>query len=276
MPEGDTILRAARVLGKALAGRTLTSVETSLPALHGHGLKGRVITDITAHGKSMLIHFDDGRVLHSHMRMTGSWHIYRPGERWQKPRQYARIILETDAYIAVCFSAPVVELLTPRGVAEHPSLTSLGPDILAPEFDVEEALRRLRTIDRAELGDALLDQRAVAGIGNIYKSETCFICRVNPFLPVGSYDDAQLTLILTRAREIMSANLDERAPRRTAFYADGQRFHVYKKSGSPCRACGTFIRMRRQGEAARSTYFCPRCQHVDVDAMGAPPTTRKP
>ena len=262
MPEGDTILRAARTLHRVLAGRRV--IAGRAPALPGggEGLAGRTVARVEARGKNLLVHFEDGAALRTHMRMTGSWHVYRPGERWRKPGSQARVVLETDAWVAVCFSAPVVELLGPGETERHEALSSLGPDILGETFDFEEAVRRLRALGDTPLGEALLAQRAVAGIGNIYKSETLFLTRSDPFAAVARIDERTLARILARARELMRASLgpSPRSTRPTLSRDSAERTWVYRREGRPCRQCGTSIRMRRQGIDRRSTYFCPSCQ----------------
>jgi endonuclease VIII len=258
MPEGDTILRAARALGRALEGRTVVSVRSALPSVSGGGLAGRRILRVEARGKNLLFHFDDGRALHSHMRMSGSWHLYRPAERWRKPERFARAVLETDEFVAVCFHAPVIELLSPRELARHPSLSRLGPDILAREFDLARAAAGLRCLVPLSIGEALLAQSAVAGIGNIYKSEALFVGKTSPFAPLAQLEDARIERVLLAARGLMSANLSGEV-RATRGFAGG-RYWVYGRSGRPCFVCSTGIRMRRQGDAGRSTYWCPRCQ----------------
>jgi endonuclease-8 len=259
MPEGDTLFRIATTLGKALAAKVMTRFTSPLPALSEAGLDGRTITRVEARGKNLLIHFDDGRALHSHLRMTGSWHIYRPGERWQKPERAARVVLETADFVAVCFDAPVVELLAAGGVERHEGLRRLGPDLLASEFDAGEARRRLRERGDLAIGDALLAQSALAGIGNVYKSEVLFLCRTDPFVLVSALDDATLDGLVAKARELMAKNL-EGLPRRTRAALAGPRVWVYGRGGQPCLTCGTLVRVRRQGMAGRTTYYCPRCQ----------------
>jgi len=264
MPEGDTILSAARTLSRALEGRTVLAFSSTLPKLarSAAALVGRKIEKVEARGKNLLVHFEGGAALETHMGMTGAWHVYRPGERWWKPRHLARAVIETDAFVAVCFQAPLmsVELLaTPRELARHPVLATLGPDILAPEFDLAEALRRLRALGDVAVGEALLVQSAVSGIGNIYKSEALFAARADPFAPVSAIPDETLRRILDAARKQMSANLGPRV-RRTRTTLGGPRFRVYRRSGQPCVVCGEEIHMRRQGPQGRSTYWCPRCQ----------------
>ncbi|MDQ6894170.1 MAG: Fpg/Nei family DNA glycosylase [Acidobacteriota bacterium] len=264
MPEGDTIVRTARTLARALEGREVLGFRSPLPALADASLAGRAVARVEPRGKHLLIHFDDGRVLHSHMRMTGSWHVYRPAEPWWKPERLARAVIETADFVAVCFNAPVVELLSAGEVARHPALRRLGPDVLGEGFDPEGARTRLRSMPDAPIGEALLAQGAIAGIGNIYKSEALFATRINPFSPVGQLSDAAIDRLLGAARRLMSASVEGSGARRTrSFPGGGPRYAVYRRSGLPCLTCATKIRIRRQGDAGRSTYWCPRCQGAD-------------
>ncbi len=269
MPEGDTIFRAARSLARALEGKEIVRWRSPLPALSDAALAGRRVVRVESRGKHLLMLFDDGRTLHSHMQMTGSWHIYRPGERWRKPERQARAVLETADFVAVCFNAPVMELLSPGGVERHRGLPRLGPDILAADFDLGAARTRLRAIPDAPLGEALLAQSALAGIGNIYKSEALFAARTSPFVVIGRMSDAEIDLVVSTALRMMSANVAPgatiRATREGAH--GGPRYAVYRRSGLPCVSCGTRILMRRQGTSGRSTYWCPSCQ----PARGAAP-----
>ena len=255
VPEGDTIWRAARTLHRALAGQSVVAARSAVAAVDEAALVGRTVDSVESRGKNLLIRLDDWCVLYTHMRMTGSWHLYRPGERWQRPARQARVVLETARYVAVCFSAPVVELLSPGAERRHPALARLGPDLLSAGFDREEARRRLRARAELPVGEAILAQDALAGIGNIYKSETLFLCGVDPFRRVRELSDAELDRIVERARA-----LDVREPRcRAALHARAnaggtQRMWVYRRSGRPCRRCGTAIRTWRQGTDARSTY----------------------
>jgi len=259
MPEGDTLFRAAQTLRLALKDRIVTGFRSSVPELVGANLVGRAITDIEARGKNLLIFFDDGRALYSHLRMEGSWHIYQPGVPWQKPERQAKVVLETQSYIAVCFNAPTVQLLSAIGVKRHPILEKLGPDLLKEDFDWLETLRRLRARETSPVGVALMRQNILAGIGNVYKSEVLFLCQSDPFRAVSEYSDRDLKTIVQKAQELMRANLQGK-PRATRFTLDGQRLWVYGRSGRPCRKCSTTVHMRRQGLEGRSTYWCPKCQ----------------
>lgn len=265
MPEGDTIFRAARTLHAALRGRTVTRFASTLPAVAGaarhYRIEGRTVDAVEARGKHLIVRFGGGPALHTHMRMTGSWHLYRKGSRWQKSAALARAVIETGDRVAVCFAAPVVEWLTPRQESEHAPLVTLGPDILAPGFDAARARANLQAQADREIGDALLDQRLLAGIGNVYKSETLFVVGVSPFARAGSLAPATLDALVARARALMGANVGaEPGLRRTRSALRGERLWVYRRQGKPCFRCGTAVRMKRQGEDARSTYWCPTCQ----------------
>ena len=265
MPEGDTIFRTAHVLRAALVGRRVTLAR----AQPGPGLRrvpdlsrvvASTVTSVEARGKHLLIDFDNGLTLRTHLRMKGSWHRYRPGEPWRLPMRQATAILETAESVAVLFNAPTVELLTEADLRRSRPLRELGPDLLSRSFDADEALRRLRERDGDELGNALLDQRAVARIGNVYKSEVAFLERMNPWAPMAAFDDHQLRGALRTARRLLQANTRGGARVTTGSTARGEGLWVYGRSGRPCRRCGTLIRSARQGELARLTYWCPRCQ----------------
>jgi endonuclease-8 len=259
MPEGDTIFRAARTLARVLDGETLTRVTSMVAAVERAGLAGHRVDRVEARGKNLLMHFDDSRVLYTHMRMTGSWHVYRHGEPWQKARDAAQVVLETERFVTVAFNAPVVELLSARQLARHPVLGRLGPDVLSKEFDPEEACRRMRAHPDLSLAEALLLQSALAGVGNVYKSEVLFLCRTDPFGRVADADAAGLRRIVDESRRLMARNLVGGA-RRTRNSLSGERTWVYGRKGRPCRRCGSEIRMRRHGAGLRSTYWCPSCQ----------------
>jgi endonuclease-8 len=265
MPEGDTIFRAARTLDAVLAGRTVTGLRSPRAGIEGlaHRFKvvGSQVERVEARGKHLLMRFSGGAVLHTHMRMHGSWHTYRRQTRWRKPAHAMRVVVEAGDVIAVCFDAPVVELLGPGEAARHPALAGLGTDLLATDFDLARAVAALRARGAVEIGIALLDQRSLAGIGNVYKSEVLFLCGVNPFGPVAALDDATLaSLVATAARELRRNTV--RSGRRTTPGLSGPPLSVYRRAGEPCLRCGAAIERRLQGEQGRSTYWCPGCQPV--------------
>ena len=251
MPEGDSIYRAAQALHRALAGKRVTSFETVLPKLarvdDQAPLKGRTIERVISAGKNLIIEFSGDLHLHTHMKMNGSWHIYRPGERWKRPRRDMRIVISTDEFVAVAFTVPVAEFHTSKSLDRD--LRSIGPDLLGETFDRDEALRRIRARPDEEIADVLLNQRVLAGIGNIWKSESLFCAGVDPFHHVRDLDDVQLGRVVDCAFKLL---------RRSA--AGRSEFSVYSRGGDPCRRCGTPIRYRKQGIDARGTYWCPRCQ----------------
>jgi endonuclease VIII len=269
MPEGDTLLRTATGLRPYLVGRAVTAARANGPGAvpQVQRLVGQRIESVEAQGKNLLIRFDGGLEVRTHLRMHGSWHRYRPGERWRRPAARARLVLEVPGAVAVCFDAPVVELFETRSEALHPSLSSLGPDLLDPGFDAAEARRRLRDPSRAmtEIGVALVDQRALAGIGNVYKSEVLWIERVSPFRAVGDLDDEALDRLVATARRLLVANVAPgHGPERVTTAGDRGApgpLYVYRRTGRPCRRCRTAIRSIQQGrELPRTTYWCPTCQ----------------
>jgi endonuclease-8 len=272
MPEGDTIFRTARTLHHALAGQTVTRFESVLPQLNridaDTPIRGRVVDRVEARGKHVLIWFSGDLVLRTHMRMNGSWHIYRPGEKWQRPHRDMRILVETAAMHAVAFTVPVAELMTADALLRHPLLGDLGPDPLSPQFDPSEAVQRIQAHPDLEIADALLDQTVIAGIGNEFKSEVLFGARVNPFTAVRDLTPDTITRIVDVAKRFMSANVVEGAAagtttfgRRTTRRADpAARLWVFGREGQPCRRCGTAISRKRQGPHARNTFWCTKCQ----------------
>ena len=257
MPEGDTLFRTAQGLRPYLVGRDVVAARAQGPGPvpQVQRIIGKRVDAVEAQGKNLLIRFDGGLELRTHLRMNGSWHRYRPGERWRRPPGRARLVLEVDGTVAVCFDAPVVELFESRAEMLHPTLARLGPDLLSPDFDGAEAHRRLRAPERADMSisEALLDQRALAGIGNIWRNETLFAERVDPFVAVRDLDDATLERLIATARRLLtqSAGLAPgRAPTK-----------VYRRTGRPCPRCGTPIRSGpSSGEIPRTTYWCPTCQ----------------
>jgi endonuclease-8 len=249
--EGDTILRAARRIEAALNGGT---VEASAPNPRGgtariERLDGLAFERASAHGKHLLLHFGD-LVLHSHLGMSGSWHTYRRGEPWRKPVGGAWAVLSTDRAEAVQFGGPTLRLLRAESVRRDPVLARLGPDILAPDFDAELIARSLASAPARSLGDALLDQHLVAGIGNIFKSEACFAAHLDPWQKVGGLPSEQLRHVAQAAHDLMHEAVEDGRQDRA----------VYKRAGRPCPRCGTQIRSRGQGDANRTTYWCPSCQ----------------
>jgi endonuclease VIII len=274
VPEGDSVFRAARTLQRALAGRTVTRFESVFPRLtridDDAPIRGRTVERVDARGKHLLIWFSGGLVLRTHMRMNGSWHIYRPGERWQRPHSDMRIVLETDDMHAVAFSVPVAEFETAAALERTPALRDLGPDLLAEEFVAADAVERLAARADMDIADALLDQSAVAGIGNIYKSEVLFAGRINPFLKVREITRDDIERLVAIAVKFLRANVADGVPggittysglRRTTGRSDpGGRLWVYGRGGKPCRRCGTPVSRAKQGPHARSTYWCARCQ----------------
>ena len=261
MPEGDTIYRAARRLRRALLGEPIIDCQAQVLEASARSMVGCAIAEVESRGKNLLIYLDPGPVLYTHMKMTGSWHLYRPGERWRKPPGRASVAIYTRPFVAVCFNAPVVELMDRARVDRHPTLSQLGPDLLARAPNYGEMMRRLRQSPARPLGEVLLDQRLVAGIGNVYKSEVCFRMGVDPFAEIGRVADEVLYELLRTARRAMRENLDT-FRRQTRHAADGERYWVYGRKGRPCRrpGCHGEIQVRRQGDAGRTTYFCPACQ----------------
>lgn len=285
MPEGDTIFRAARTLEQALGGRVVTRFETGLAQLanvdRDEPIRGRTVERVEAQAKHLLMHLSGGLVLRTHMRMNGSWHLYRPGEPWRRGRWRARIILETDAFVAVGFDVPEAELVRADALARHDTLRRLGPDLLSDSFEVDEVIARIRSRPDAFMADLLLNQRVLGGAGNVFKSEILFAARLHPFLRARDVSDAQLRRMLEIARRFLGWNVRKDAPagmvtytgfRRTTRRANpGERLWVYGRPDAPCRICSTPIVLARHGDAARSTYFCPTCQQPPPELVAAMP-----
>lgn len=272
MPEGDTIHRTAGRLRPALAGREL--VRFDAPRLVGSRPRaGETVREVDAVGKHLLIAFSGGLTLDTHMRMTGAWHLYATGERWRKPAYLMRALLVVDGWEAVCFSAPLVRtyptlLVTERtdaGPAGGP-LAHLGPDLCRADADLDECLERMARLDPStSLAEVLLDQRVCNGVGNVYKSEVCWACRVSPFAPIGECAPAQRAALVSTAARLLRANL---GPGSRTTVPGG--LAVYGRRGSPCRRCGTAVRSMRHGEQARVTFWCPTCQPDLVPGSVAP------
>jgi endonuclease VIII len=273
VPEGDTLYRTAAVLREVLAGREVLAARglSGGPALAR--VVGSRVERVEALGKHLLIGFGNGLTLHTHLRMHGSWHRYRTGERWQRGPSRAVAVVEVAGTVAVCFDAPTVELIDSRALAIHPVLSALGPDLLAAAPDTGAALSRLQAPSRSSMtvGEALLDQTALAGLGNVYRSEVCFIEAVDPFLPVGDALPEVLARLVATGSRLLAAN--RLRPARTTtpdalggepgsgdLRRHGSRLWVYGRTGRPCLRCGSTIRSRITGALPRRTCWCPGCQ----------------
>ncbi|SFS09784.1 DNA-(apurinic or apyrimidinic site) lyase /endonuclease VIII [Granulicella pectinivorans] len=271
MPEGDTIYRAARALAKALEGKTVTAFDTGfahLARIHDDApIPGRTVEKVEPRGKWLLIRFSGDLILVSHMLMSGSWHIYRSGEKWWMARSKMRVVLEVEGFQAVLFNAQIAEFHTQRSLERHTQIPQLGPDILSAAFTPQSGIDALRKHARenptAEVGVTLLNQRVMAGLGNVYKSEIPFSAGVNPFRPIATLSEKEIEHIADLSQRYMQLNVSPEAPgkRQTTGSMDREeRLWVYGRRGEECRRCGTLIQMRKQGEQARSTYWCPTCQ----------------
>jgi endonuclease-8 len=261
MPEGDTLFRTASVLRRALVGHEVTAARARAGGARLDLIVDSHIEEVRSQGKHLLIGFDVGLTLHTHLGMHGSWHRYAASERWRRPADAAVAVLETAGSVAVCFDAPVVELIETRALALHPGLARLGPDLLAPEPDIASATARLRAPERAHLtvAEALLDQSAVAGIGNVYRSEVLAIRSMHPFLPVGEISEAVLIDLLREASRLLRANVGGGERATVPGARPGTRW-VYGRAGRPCRRCGAIIRSAPFGSPPRRLFWCPRCQ----------------
>lgn len=275
MPEGDTLHRLAAKLSPVLTGQRVRRVALPRTTVDARGLAGTTVIGVEARGKNLLVHFsaDDprqDRTLHVHLAMRGRVEL-SPGVA--RPGPETVVILETDTHAVVVRSAPVARLIRTRDLPRDRAFRDLGPDLLGASFDPDEGVRRLRLRNERPLGEALLDQGAVAGIGNVWKSELCFLVRLDPLAPTARCTDDELRALLVRARELMRANVD--APRRRApdpFTPRASRvardarlgeapLSVYDRKGAPCYACATPIESASQGAVTpRITYFCPTCQ----------------
>lgn len=261
MPEGDTVYLTAKRLHAALTGRRLTRGELRHPRLVAHNLAGRQVHEVRSVGKHLFVRFADGQSLHSHLRMDGSWHLYRPADRWRLAAHHARVILATDSRIAVGFRLHDLALLPTED--EHELVGHLGPDLLDPGWEdrhLADAVRRLTARSQAELGLALLEQRVVAGIGNLYKTEVCFLLGLSPWTPVRDVPDPAKAITL--ARRLLLRNAEHPEQSTTGELGRGRQHWVYLRAGQRCRRCGSTIRTGEQGDGvyARTAYYCPSCQ----------------
>ena len=276
MPEGDTIFRTAVVLRRVLAGQVVTGFEVTAPkvsrAARGEAIVGSRVEAVTSNGKHLFITFGTPQrvVLHTHMKMSGSWHVYRPGERWWEPESEARVVIRTEPAVAPCFHPPIVELLTEKELGLHRVVSRLGPDIIGDEFDMDEAIRGLRSDEDRDVATALLDQRAISGIGNVFKVEALFLARISPWAQVRELDDAKLRDIVGHARRLIRLNRGG-GMRRTHFALKAsERMWVDERAGLPCRVCGTMVESGWHPDEVRKSWYCPTCQHVTNVARPAP------
>ncbi|WP_328536327.1 Fpg/Nei family DNA glycosylase [Streptomyces sp. NBC_00344] len=257
MPEGDSVAQAAVRLHAALAGRPLIRSDLRVPRFATADLTGRTVLDVTPRGKHLLARIEGGLTLHSHLRMDGAWKIYSPDEHWRGgPAYEIRAVLANADHTAVGYRLPVLELL--RTADENKAVGHLGPDLLGPDWDPETALSNLLAEASRPIGEALLDQRNLAGVGNVFKSEICFLLRVTPWLPTGELRLPERAV--TVAKKLLEANRDR--PVRMTTGLRNQRLFVYGRAPRPCLRCGTSVRKANQGDGSRErpTYWCPRCQ----------------
>ena len=274
MPEGDSIYRAARSLHRVLAGHVVTKFETAYAHLDRVNvdtpIAGRLVEKCESAGKHLLITFSGDLILRTHMRMNGSWHLYRHGERWWRGPQAMRVRVDTADWVAVAFDVPVAEFVTAKQLASTDPVAALGPDLLGAAFDRDEAIRRVRTAGALPIAQALLNQRLVAGIGNVYKSEVLFLAGVHPDTPASAVAQEALERIMDLARKVLQDNVVPGTPaaiqtyrslRRTDRRSDpSDSLWVYSRAGQPCRRCGTAISSKKMGLDARATYWCATCQ----------------
>jgi endonuclease VIII len=281
MPEGDTIYRAAQSLHRVLSGHAVTRFETAYAHLDRVAvdtpITGRVIEKCVSAGKHLLIQFSGDLILRTHMRMNGSWHLYRHGERWWRGEHMMRVRIDTAEWVAVAFNVPVAEFVTAKQLTTRDPVAQLGPDLLGDSFDREEAIRRIVASGHRAIAQTLLDQRIVAGIGNIYKSEVLFMSGVHPETPSSAVALATLERMMDIARGLLRDNVGEGASPRIQTYRNLRQLNpasepdesvwVYGRRGKPCRKCGTPIEMKKMGIEARSTYWCPGCQRLSQQSL---------
>ena len=274
MPEGDTIFRAAQSLHRVLSGHPVTRFETAYAHLDrvdvDTPIAGRVIEKCHSAGKHLLMVFSGDLILRTHMRMNGSWHLYRPGERWWRGEQMMRIRIDTADWVAVAFNVPVAEFVTSKQLATRDPVAQLGPDLLGESFDRDDAIRRIVASGHRAIAQTLLDQRILAGIGNVYKSEVLFMSAVHPETSSSAVPLATLERMMDIARGVLRDNVVAGSSPRIQTYRNlrqsnpasehDESLWVYGRRGKPCRKCGTPIEMKKMGLEARSTYWCPNCQ----------------
>lgn len=256
MPEGDTVFQAARRLDRGLTGQVLTSSDFRIPSLATSDISDATVTGTVSRGKHLLTRFDNGLTLRTHLKMEGTWQVGAKGSRWRRPAHTARVILRTATTEAVGFQ---VLLDLARTTAEDDLVGHLGPDLLGPDWDADIVLSRLHASPDVPIGDALLDQRHLAGIGNVYKAELCFLGRVHPLTPVA--DVADLPAMVDKAKQLLEVNRDRPTRITTADSRRGYQLWVYGRRG-PCLRCGTPVARAELGPRGqeRVTYWCPTCQ----------------
>jgi endonuclease-8 len=256
MPEGDTVYLTAKLLDKGLSGQEITRSDFRIPSLATSDIAGATVVETVSRGKHLLTRFDNGLTLHTHLKMEGHWSVHPVGARWRRPAHTARVVLRTATTEAVGFQV-VMDLV--RTEREDDLVGHLGPDLLGPDWDPGLALANLRAQPDVPIGDALLDQRNLAGVGNVYRSELCFLAKVDPLTPVGAVPD--LPLIVEKAKVLLEANKDRFTRITTGDRRRGNQLWVYSRRG-PCVRCGTGIKKADLGPAGkeRPTYWCPRCQ----------------
>ena len=284
MPEGDTIYRTARALQKAIGGKVVTAFEANVATLASVNddkqLVGRTVEKVESRGKWCLIHFSGDLILVTHMLMSGSWHIYRVGEKWWMPRARMRCAIECGDFVAVAFNVPVAEFHTERSLARYSQVPKLGVDALGDEYTVEKGVQALKARASShpddEIAVVLLNQRVIAGLGNVYKSEVAFAAGVNPFRAMRTITEREMEVMAEVSQKWLLANVNDgkdgsstggerivtySGNRRTTHSMNtSDRLWVYGRQGQECRRCGAPVQMRKQGEQARSTYWCPSCQ----------------
>ena len=278
MPEGDTIFRAARTLHRVLAGQNVTGFESVLPSLSridfDSRIAGRTVEKVQSQGKWTRMHFSGDLILLTHMLMSGSWHIYRPGEKWQLRAGDMRIVIKTENIWAVAFNVPIAEFHTPDSLRLRDGFRNLGPDVLGEKFDSAQCIANLRAHGEMEVGEALLTQSVIAGLGNVFKSEICFACGINPFRPINTLSGEELNCLVNTARNFLLVNVTEISGDQIKTYTGMRRttgrsnieegLWVYRRRRQPCRRCGTAIESRKQGVDARTTFWCPQCQLMEL------------
>jgi len=263
MPEGDTIHRTAAALRTALVGKPMTRFDA--PRLIGPGPQaGRIVERVESHGKHLEIVFDDGLILHTHMRMSGSWHLYHAGDSWRRPYNQMRASIEVDGWVAVCFNAPTVETYRQPDRRRHPGMGRLGPDLCQPDTDLGAVVNLLLGFPdaQARVAEVILDQRVMCGVGNVYRAEVLWAIELSPFARVGTLTEHDAIRLVNTAATMLRSNLAS-ARRVTAPGVRGG-LAVYGRNGQRCVRCGATIECRQIGEHARTLYWCPGCQtHLD-------------